>query len=116
MFPSLGNAAVSRLQVFTGSVPRQGILSASMQRSDHASRQSGSFVPLMLALIVLSAAIAVLSFLTLGFVGVILALAFALAAFIGLQYLLWGWWLGPLIQASEAARERERADSSDNPD
>ncbi len=77
----------------------------AMQR-DNPHVKSGSFVPLMLAFIVLSAAVAVLSFLTLGFVGVILASAFALAAFIGFQYLLWGWWLGPMIQQSEAASER----------
>ena len=52
-----------------------------MQRSDSPPASSGSFVPLMLAFVVLSAAIAVLSFLTLGFVGVILASAFALRRF-----------------------------------
>jgi fatty acid desaturase len=79
-----------------------------MPRSDESVARRSSVVPLLLALVVLSAAIAVLSFLTLGFFGAVLGLAFALAAFIGLQYLLWGWWLGPWIERAERLREEER--------
>jgi hypothetical protein len=82
-----------------------------MQRSDDSSARGGSLVPLLLAFIAVSAAVAVLSFLTLGFVGVILGLALALAAFIALQYLLWGWWLGPWI-----ARREEAHNASDSVD
>ena len=76
-----------------------------MQRTeDDAPLRGGSLLPLLLALIVLSAVIGVLSFLTLGFVGVVLGLALLLAAFIALQYLIWGWWLGPWIARRESSR------------
>lgn len=72
-----------------------------------------SFVPLMLAGILLTACLATLSLLTLGFAGVIVALALLLAAFIASQYLLWGWWLGKFIREREEAAEALKRTSSD---
>jgi hypothetical protein len=86
-----------------------------MPRSDQSDARRSSVIPLLLALVVLSAAIAVLSFLTLGFFGAVLGLAFALAAFIGLQYLIWGWWLGPWIERAERLRQEGR-DGDDETD
>jgi hypothetical protein len=92
---------------------RRSILDQAMQRSDDSSARGGSLLPILLAFVVLSAAIGVLSFLTLGFIGLILAMALALAAFIASQYLLWGWWLGPWIARRENAQND--ADSSEFP-
>ena len=65
----------------------------------------GSFLPLLLAFILASAVIGTLSILTLGFVGVIVAVVACMAAFIGLQYLLWGWWLGQAIRDESEAED-----------
>lgn len=85
-----------------------------MRRSDDdSSARGGSLVPLLLAFIVLSAVIGVLSFLTLGFVGVMLGLTLVLAAFIALQYLIWGWWLGPWIARRESSQRESHAANRD---
>jgi hypothetical protein len=86
----------------------------AVTRADQGWAMRGSsFVPVLLALIFLSAVIAVLSFLTLGFVGAILGLALTLAAFIALQYLIWGWWLGPWIARREQLSDDARMPGDD---
>jgi hypothetical protein len=69
-----------------------------------------SFLPLSLALLLLLAVLAALSLLTLGFVGVVIALVLAMGIFIASQYLLWGWWLGPYLRAQERLRQAEEDD------
>ena len=77
-------------------------------RSPQESK-SGSFIPLVLAFLLAGAVIATLSLLTMGFVGVIVAVVIGLAAFIALQYLIWGWWLGKVIREDDKSeREEER--------
>ncbi len=76
-----------------------------MNRTSNADASRRSSLPVFMAAVILLAALAALSLLTLGFVGVIVALTLLLAAFIGFQYLLWGWWLGPLLLAQERVRE-----------
>jgi hypothetical protein len=85
-----------------------------MQPSEKPQTGRSSVVPLLLALVLLSAAIAILSMLTLGFVGVMVALAGALVAFVGFQYLLWGWWLAPLIERREQTSENRRKHGHDS--
>ena len=58
-------------------------------------------IPLMMAFIVATFVVAVLSLLTLGFAGVILGIGLLMSAFIASQYLLWGWWLGAAIRRSD---------------
>ena len=64
-----------------------------------------TLVPLVLAFLLCGAVLAALSMLTMGFVGLIVAVVFGMAAFIALQYLIWGWWLGDVIRQDDAARE-----------
>ena len=68
----------------------------------------GSFIPLVLAFILAGLVIAALSILTLGFVGMVVAIVFGMAAFIAIQYLIWGWWLGQAIRDDFEAEEREQ--------
>ena len=61
------------------------------------------------AAMLLLACVAVLSLLTLGFVGVIVAIVICLALVIGLQYVLWGWWLTAYLQRQEAAASSSKS-------
>jgi hypothetical protein len=74
------------------------------------SRPRGSFLSIVLALMVAVALFVGLFFLTLGLVGPILVLGvgvFALAAF---HYLVWGWWLSGAIRRD--VEEEERAEQA----
>ena len=70
--------------------------------------RAGSFIPLVLAFVLAGLVIAGLSVLTLGFVGMVVAIVFGMAAFIAVQYLIWGWWLGQAIRDDFEAEEREQ--------
>lgn len=72
----------------------------------------GSFVPLVLAFLLFGAVVAALSLLTMGFVGLIVAVVFGLAAFIAVQYLIWGWWLGNAIREDVEAEQADEPRSS----
>lgn len=53
------------------------------------------------------AIIAVLFVLTAGTIGLALAVGCAIFFTVALQYLIWGWWLGPAIARDVAAEEEE---------
>lgn len=61
----------------------------------------------ILAVITAALILATLSVLTLGFAGVVLGVSVAMAAFIALNYLLWGRWLGDYIRRQEAGDDDE---------
>ena len=67
--------------------------------------KSFAVISLILAFIVATFTIAVLSLLTLGFAGVVLAVAMLMATFIAIQYLVWGWWLGDWIRRQQDRNE-----------
>ncbi|MCP4190712.1 MAG: hypothetical protein GY768_08795 [Planctomycetaceae bacterium] len=76
--------------------------------SPHQKEKDSTFrnlLPLVLAFLLGGAVLAALSALTMGFVGVIVAVVFGMAAFIAVQYLIWGWWLGDVIRQDDATRE-----------
>jgi hypothetical protein len=77
-----------------------------MQPSPQSQAGCSSAIPLLLALIVLIGVLSILSLLTLGAFGIMVAIAGGLVVVVGLQYLLWGWWLGPHI----ARLQREKED------
>ena len=79
-----------------------------MNQPPETPPRPGSFIPLVLAFILAGLVIAALSVLTLGFVGMVVAIVFGMAAFIALQYLIWGWWLGQAIRDDFEAEEQER--------
>lgn len=68
-----------------------------------------SLIPVLMAAMLLLACVAVLSLLTLGFAGVIVAIVICLALVIGLQYVLWGWWLTAYLQRREAAASSSKS-------
>ena len=77
-------------------------------KPDLAAKPRGSWLAILLAGGLLSTALVVLNFLTLGFLGPVLLIAAIMAAIITLQYVLWGWWLQPLLrraQEEDALRE-----------
>jgi len=74
-------------------------------RPEPPSKPAGtSWLAVFLALFVVIVSGIVLFVLTLGAAGILVAVAAGVFAFIGFQYLLWGRWLGPMIQRDEQAR------------
>lgn len=68
--------------------------------------KSGTWLGFVLSLLLLGGVIAGLSFLSLGsFLGVVILALVVLPALVLFHYLLWGWWLGRLIQ--QQAEEEE---------
>ena len=61
---------------------------------------------------VLTSGVGVLSFLTLGFFGVIIAVGLALALVIAFQYVVWGRWLMQYLQRQEQQRDKEQRDQA----
>ncbi|MDG2380920.1 MAG: hypothetical protein P8N76_04545 [Pirellulaceae bacterium] len=85
--------------------------------SPHQKEKESTFrslLPLVLAFLLGGGVLAALSALTMGFVGVIVAVVFGMAAFIAVQYLIWGWWLGDVIRQDEAARKSSEGRESDS--
>ena len=60
-----------------------------------------SVLSILLAFVLLGLASAVLFFLTLGSFGQVIAIGGIILLVIGFHYLVWGWWLGKIIQAEE---------------
>lgn len=71
-----------------------------------AARSRGSLVSVVMALAAGTAITVVLALLTFNTFGVMVLVAGGLFVFIGLQYLVWGWWLGRML--------RDEAESDDD--
>ncbi|MCA9149605.1 MAG: hypothetical protein KDA92_09915 [Planctomycetales bacterium] len=83
-----------------------------MNRPPEPPKPVRSFVPIFLAAMVLTSGVGVLSFLTLGFFGVIIAVGLALALVIAFQYVVWGRWLMQYLQRQEQQRDKEQRDQA----
>ena len=69
-----------------------------------------SFVPIFLATIVLTTAMGILSFLTLGFFGVIVGVAIFFGLVIAVQYVIWGRWLSQYLAKRDDTERQRRLD------
>jgi hypothetical protein len=67
--------------------------SDSPQFPEPETRRQTSWLPIVLVAIVGLALAAILTVLTLGYFGPILLIGLLVFLVIGLQYLLWGWWM-----------------------
>lgn len=66
----------------------------------------GSWLSILLVLMLLGTTLAILSFLTLGaMVGAIVLALMVLPGVVLFHYLLWGWWLGKMIEQDADAEE-----------
>lgn len=70
-----------------------------------------SNTPMILGILTGACALAGLSLLTMGYVGVVIAVVMGLFLIVALHYLVWGWWLGQLIhEDAQEKRKHERTD------
>jgi hypothetical protein len=84
---------------------REGKPSSAEELAAGQRRPSGSLVPLV-TVVGFGSAAALVVVACAGLPGILVLLALAgVAAFIGLQYLIWGWWLGNRIRQEEQAEE-----------
>jgi hypothetical protein len=70
-------------------------------RPDFAAKPRGSWLTILLVGIAAFILAVIFTFLTLGFVWPFVV-GFAIFAFIGLQYLVWGWWFERIYRTNEA--------------
>jgi hypothetical protein len=75
--------------------------------------RGSSWLPIMLASLLAAVVCIVLFFLTLGGFGMVLAIGGGVFAFIGLHYVVWGWWLSRMIR--EEVEQEERGSEAKNP-
>ena len=71
-------------------------------------QRRGSWLPIILALVLCSGVFGVISFLTLGVFTPVLVIAGLLLAITGLHYCVWGWWLGGVLRAAEEEETEEQ--------
>ena len=76
--------------------------------SQQPSNKPATAVSLILAFVLASLVVALLSVLTLGFVGVVVGIGLLMTAFIAFNYVLWGRWLGAYVRRREAEEEADR--------
>jgi hypothetical protein len=78
------------------------------------SKPSGSPWSIVLALLATSMICVALFFLTGGFFGLVIVIGGLAFGFAALHYLVWGWWLGKVIQHDVEAEEKEADDQRRN--
>lgn len=69
--------------------------------TDPVAQQRTSLVPVILAVLAAILVCGVLFFLTGGFIAVVIIMAGLIGGFAALHYVVWGWWLGKLIEHEE---------------
>ena len=74
----------------------------------------GSWLSILMAVVLFFAAYGALTFLTLGFFGPVLIVVGVLFAIVGFHYFVWGWWLGQVVR--DAAQEEQEAIPNDPAD
>ncbi len=79
-----------------------------MERPQPPEKPKHFWLVLLMACGVLLATIGILSFLTLGFMYPVVIGIGCLFAMVLFHYLVWGWWLGPMIRAEEAEDRDEK--------
>ncbi len=79
------------------------------QQLPENSKKRSPWLAIFLAVVAAMFLAALLFFLTLGAFGVLLVVGLAVFAFVGVQYLVWGCWLGPMICRDVAAEEQQAA-------
>jgi fatty acid desaturase len=75
---------------------------------DLTAKPRGSWLGILLAGGLLSTTLVVLNFLTLGFLGPLLLIVGIMAAIITLQYVIWGWWLHPILKRAQEEEDARR--------
>ena len=77
-------------------------------KPDFTAKPRGSWLGILLAGGLLSTTLVVLNFLTLGFLGPMLLIGAIMAAIITLQYVIWGWWLHPILKRAQEEEDALR--------
>lgn len=74
---------------------------------DGQSSRRGSLLPIALAVSIGVLLMGTLTLMSLGFAALVLGVALAVFGLIGVHYIVWGWWLAPIIQGQVEAGEGE---------
>ena len=69
--------------------------------SEAVTERRTSLVPVVLAVMAAILVCGILFFLTGGFIAVVIVMAGLIGGFAALHYVVWGWWLGKLIEHEE---------------
>ena len=76
--------------------------------SDEKPRAWHSLLAAALTVMVIGVALVGLYVLTLGTIGLAVAVGGGVFLLVGLHYLAWGWWLGPAIRRDVEAEEEDQ--------
>ena len=94
-----------------GSRPRRDYANVELRRPEFPQPRQSSAVSIVLAALGLAGICLVLFFLSGGIFGIVILMAGGIVAFAGLQYLIWGWWLGKMIRREEEQDEERESQS-----
>ncbi len=77
------------------------------KRPPATSKQAASCLPIALAGTLLVMSLAVLFVLSIGLIGPVVVVACLMFAMVGFHYVVWGWWLGAMIQKEDELEQHD---------